>query len=66
MRHVGYGVMKDGKPAGIWPLPAVECARIMQQYKLKEPAHRYAVVPVYVGGEVTTHPAVMPSPAKTA
>ena len=56
MTHVGYGVMKDGKPAGVWPLPAAECQRVMDRYKSLQPTHHYVIVPVYVGGEIAAMP----------
>lgn len=63
MQLIGYGVMKEGKPSGIWPLPlqrALErCRRLQAEHR-----GRWEVVPIYVGAPQTVNPApVKPTPA---
>lgn len=50
MNNVGYGVLIDGKPAGLWPTP-LSHARETQARYLKNALVGVAIsiVPVYVG-----------------
>jgi len=46
---VGYGVTKNGKPVGTWPLPYDFQVQTYHRYKKAFPADEVALVPVLVG-----------------
>lgn len=53
MNNVGYGVMTDGKPVGLWPT-SLQHARTIQARYLKNmlTGVTVSIVPVYVGQPV--------------
>lgn len=53
MTHVGYGLTKDGKPAGLWPMPLADCQSRLARYQKHEPTRKYDIVPVYAGDSTT-------------
>lgn len=46
---VGYGVTKNGKPVGTWPLPYDFQVQTYHRYKKSFPTDEIALVPVLVG-----------------
>ena len=44
MNLIGYGVLKNDKPFGIWPIPLSQAERVARREKAM-------IVPVYAGGE---------------
>lgn len=68
---VGFGVLRNNKPCGIWPIPlsvAGENVVRMQDEDRKEHRgpHRYVIVPVFIGMPVTYTPPPVENPAVLA
>lgn len=62
MKHQGYGVLADGKPCGIWPVPMWYAQEWAHKTRKAAPSKRIEVVPVSSGEPV---PLVAPSPVDT-
>lgn len=58
MNHVGFGLMKDGVPFGIWPLPFQAQSNAAHRYKVTHPTATVVVVPVFAGNGVEPAPFV--------
>jgi len=54
MKHLGYGVLLNGKPLGIWPKPWSRAV----QYAKKEQGgpNRVEIVPIYIGAPIRYTP----------
>lgn len=48
-KAVGYGVLRNGKPAGIWPVSESQARETAQRYLEKDPDDSVEVVPVSHG-----------------
>lgn len=47
MTHVGFGVLVDGKPAGVWPLSRGVCEGSAAHYRRDKPKAKVEIVSVY-------------------
>lgn len=62
MKDVGFGLLKDGVPIGIWPLPFQTQSTAARRYKKAHPTAEIELVPVFVGQGVM--PAAAPETQK--
>lgn len=46
---VGYGLIEDGKPKGIWPLPLAEQRKAKERYMKTVFDSKVVIVPIYIG-----------------
>lgn len=58
MNQVGFGILKDGVPAGLWPLPFQAQSNAAHRYKTTHPLAEISVVPIFVGNGVEPAPFV--------
>lgn len=49
MKHVGYGVIKDGLPVGIWPMDFEAAKAARERYRLKYQGASVEAVPIEIG-----------------
>lgn len=59
MTHVGFGILRDGKPCGIWPMSRAYVEESISKKKAtdnKPPkeSHEYVVVSVYIDAHAST------------
>lgn len=53
MQHLGFGLMLDGKPQGVWPVPMPYAQWCRARYMRQHLDRNYEIVPVYAGDPVT-------------
>lgn len=53
MKQIGYGVMVNYKPSGLWPMSWDEVRKAKGRYEVRSPAAIVEVVPIYVGAAIT-------------
>lgn len=58
MKEIGYGILRDTKPYGIWPLPwQVCCDRVglarQNEIDTGKPRSKYEIVPIQIGNPIT-------------
>lgn len=58
MKDVGFGIMKDGVPVGIWPLPFQTQSTAAHRYKKISPQAEIEIVPIYVGKGIQPAPLI--------
>lgn len=57
MKLIGYGVTRNEKPTGIWPLPERQALATRDRLRSNNPRTvRFEVVPVYIGSPITAAP----------
>lgn len=55
MTHIGYGILRNDKPTGIWPINKEHAeSRILQLRKKDQEGTRYSLVSVYIDHHVVT------------
>lgn len=58
MKDVGFGILKNGLPIGIWPLPFQTQSTAARRYKERFPTDKIEVVPVFVGKGIEPAPPI--------
>lgn len=56
MKLVGFGVVLNGKPSGIWPMPMSEAQNTARRYIHNHGPQAVAIVPVYTGQPLAVLP----------
>jgi hypothetical protein len=50
---IGYGLLEDGKPRGIWPMPLEILRQAKKRYVKNSLDSKIQIVPIYIGDPIT-------------
>jgi hypothetical protein len=52
MKSIGYGVLQNGTPTGIWPRPWNSALSYIKKLKEKGARGTYEIVPIFIGATI--------------
>lgn len=50
MKDIGYGVLMNGVPTGLWPKPFYRCVEYIN--RISTPHAKYEIVPIFIGSPI--------------